>query len=489
MPESSDPPLPPEALRRLHFHWLAEVSLFNAAQVSSAPAEEAAATKPAATPAPTASPKPPLHHMKLEGGEGLVLKALLELQEDSGSYVEDARLAAASKMFVEDVRDWLETLEGKGCVERTRLTDGVSAYVTGKGKQALRDWLEPYVTGKGIQAPKPTKPPLREDNEPSTPKGVRDLIELLKTPEVWDKVVTFREVFRSARTQIALVTEFKTLHDKLQDLQIGCRPVALLRRGVGSGKPDWENLDVEGQNLLGLLDDLVKAARGVSFAAKESLWVVKLESAGRLFDQAVTGRDKAELDRACGIIDETVVKRLSAINRSLIDAVRVLNLPSLVDCLSEVRGKLEGIPLDKAASGQREGFTKGLEKLAEMSERLAAQVARHDEFQSIEDVLTSVHGAIREDFDSFLIFWEPVYETILSTGGNAWPESLRAAADVLNAAVGDRNLYKTEKSFQKFLGQLSRQFKNADTDLLQMCKQLQDLGKELATLLEMMSDV
>ncbi|MGO9599583.1 MAG: hypothetical protein ACLP7Q_16460 [Isosphaeraceae bacterium] len=62
--------------------------------------------------------------MKLEGGERLVLTTLLDLQGDSAEYVEDTRLAAATKMFVQDVRDWLETLEGKGLVERTRLTDG-----------------------------------------------------------------------------------------------------------------------------------------------------------------------------------------------------------------------------------------------------------------------------------------------------------------------------------------------------------------------------
>ena len=76
--------------------------------------------------------------MKLEGGERLVLKTLLYLQGDSGEYVEDFRVAAATKMAVEDVRDWLETLEGKGFVERARRTDGFSAYVTAKGKQALR---------------------------------------------------------------------------------------------------------------------------------------------------------------------------------------------------------------------------------------------------------------------------------------------------------------------------------------------------------------
>ena len=76
--------------------------------------------------------------MKLEGGERLVLKSLADLQGLSTGYVDDARLAVATKMLVEDVRDWLETLEGKGFVERTRLTDGFSAYVTAKGKQAFR---------------------------------------------------------------------------------------------------------------------------------------------------------------------------------------------------------------------------------------------------------------------------------------------------------------------------------------------------------------
>ena len=76
--------------------------------------------------------------MKLEGGERLVLKSVADLQGSSTDYVDDSRLAVATKMRVEDVRDWLETLEGKGFVERTRLTDGFSAYVTAKGKQALR---------------------------------------------------------------------------------------------------------------------------------------------------------------------------------------------------------------------------------------------------------------------------------------------------------------------------------------------------------------
>jgi len=87
--------------------------------------------------------------MALQGSERKILHAILrEQQADAAGYVEDTHMAAATKMSVQDVRDWLETLEGKGFVERSRGTQGFSAYVTAKGKQALR-LTEP------ISSPKP----------------------------------------------------------------------------------------------------------------------------------------------------------------------------------------------------------------------------------------------------------------------------------------------------------------------------------------------
>ena len=119
--------------------------------------------------------------MKLEGGERLVLKILRDLQGDSTDYVDDARLASATKMIVEDVRDWLETLEGKGFVERARGTAGFSAYVTAKGKQALR-LTEPIATptppvpDAGSGASSPVAPPatvrwISQQDRAASPKS------------------------------------------------------------------------------------------------------------------------------------------------------------------------------------------------------------------------------------------------------------------------------------------------------------------------------
>lgn len=90
----------------------------------------------------------------LEGGERLVLTALRNIQGDTTDYVGDDRLAAATSMFVQDVRDLLKTLEGKGLVERSRGIDGFRAYVTAKGRQVLRLY-EPMPAAVGT-VPRPT---------------------------------------------------------------------------------------------------------------------------------------------------------------------------------------------------------------------------------------------------------------------------------------------------------------------------------------------
>jgi hypothetical protein len=96
--------------------------------------------------------------MKLEGGELLVLKSLLDFQGQSNEYVEDARLAAATKIDVQDVRDWLETLEGKGFVERARRIDGYTAYATASGRLDLSQ-----------SRPFPSSPPRKSAAATSNP--------------------------------------------------------------------------------------------------------------------------------------------------------------------------------------------------------------------------------------------------------------------------------------------------------------------------------
>ena len=68
---------------------------------------------------------------------------------------------------MDDVRDWPDTMEGKEFVERARVTEVFSAYVTAKGKQALR---------------------LRADSESDTPRSVASSTELTIEAQAFIKI-------------------------------------------------------------------------------------------------------------------------------------------------------------------------------------------------------------------------------------------------------------------------------------------------------------
>src|SRR5271157_3743936 len=74
---------------------------------------------------------------QFQGSERLILQIIVDSPKNSAGYVKDTRIAIASKTSLQDVQNWLETLESKGFVERAKQIGGFSAYVTAKGKQVL----------------------------------------------------------------------------------------------------------------------------------------------------------------------------------------------------------------------------------------------------------------------------------------------------------------------------------------------------------------
>ena len=77
--------------------------------------------------------------MALEGSERKVLHAVLHQQGEAlAGYVDDAQIAEIADLSITEVRDCLEILDGKECVERSVGVGGQSAYITAKGRQELR---------------------------------------------------------------------------------------------------------------------------------------------------------------------------------------------------------------------------------------------------------------------------------------------------------------------------------------------------------------
>jgi transcription initiation factor IIE alpha subunit len=114
---------------------------------------------------------------KFHGGRRMVLQAVRDLEGESTDYVDDAQVAERTRMALDDVRDWLELLEGQRCIERTWTGTGVSAYVTAKGKQTLRL----YDGRVGAQGPAPeatsASPPSGTSPEYQVLHAIHDLVK------------------------------------------------------------------------------------------------------------------------------------------------------------------------------------------------------------------------------------------------------------------------------------------------------------------------
>src|SRR5271157_5217470 len=77
--------------------------------------------------------------MALEGSERKLLHAIVcEQGNGQAGYVEDSKITEIAHLPIEEVRDCLEILEAKECVERSPIVGGYSAYITAKGRQELR---------------------------------------------------------------------------------------------------------------------------------------------------------------------------------------------------------------------------------------------------------------------------------------------------------------------------------------------------------------
>jgi hypothetical protein len=79
--------------------------------------------------------------LRLEGAERLILQATLSIQGDSGDYTADSRIAQETDLALDDVRNWLLTLQEKEFVNLVRGQTGLRAFVEAKGILALKQSL------------------------------------------------------------------------------------------------------------------------------------------------------------------------------------------------------------------------------------------------------------------------------------------------------------------------------------------------------------
>ena len=173
--------------------------------------------------------------MALHGSERKVLNTILrEGRAESAGYVTDSQIAHISSLTIEEVRDCLETLEGKECVQRSRGQNGFSAYITAKGCQELRLSLPVIGDGGGEPAKGPPK---------VVPKGLRSydeddtdfFLDLLPPPRRADGLP---EIIHFWKTRIEETNPDKTFRVGVIYGPSGCGKSSLVKAGLLPRLPD-----------------------------------------------------------------------------------------------------------------------------------------------------------------------------------------------------------------------------------------------------------
>ena len=165
---------------------------------------------------------------QFQGSERLILQTILDSPKNSAGYVEDTRIAMASKTSLQDVQNWLETLESKGFVERAKQIGGFSAYVTAKGEQALRLTSTDQVSSVSNRSQTPIK---------VVPKGLRSyeeedayfFLQLLPNPHPTDGLP---ESIRFWKARIEETDPNRTFRIGLIHGPSGCGKSSLVRAGI-----------------------------------------------------------------------------------------------------------------------------------------------------------------------------------------------------------------------------------------------------------------
>ena len=106
--------------------------------------------------------------MALRGSQSAVLWAINESQKDTTGFVSNVQVSCLTRNGIDDVRDWLITLEDVGLVSLAGTTDGHRALMEARGRIALREYQERLKSSKGsiTTAVEKEQPRIR-------PKGLR----------------------------------------------------------------------------------------------------------------------------------------------------------------------------------------------------------------------------------------------------------------------------------------------------------------------------
>jgi hypothetical protein len=352
--------------------------------------------------------------------------------------------------------------------------------------------LRPRVAWRdSASARSPFSPPAPEINPVTAipiSEGLAALHSLMQIPDVTREVGVYRDNLEDSGRRIGMVSEYKTVHDRLLSLELCFNtilPLIARNRNTSPDQTAWEALDSSGSTLQVAIDQVVTFTRSVSFAAEVTDWTNTLDSALVEFKSAVSETNADRLYNATGRIRRVLGSQLSNVNAKLVTRAKDLQLADLARQMNALRDRLGGlgqIRNNPHATRRLKIFEDGITNLVQINAALTAMSDEHDSWQQVDNELRRIVAFIEKDpidLSELVGSWDDVQRPILRLCANRqedWAKALvRLCSDLKNACAGD-NPNTTRRLFRDLRSKVTARFDKVDQDLLKLCAQLIKAG-------------
>lgn len=313
------------------------------------------------------------------------------------------------------------------------------------------------------------------------------LSDFLQLPEIRATIAQFRNDFRTAREQVALLGLYKDLHDLLHSLEFLCYKGVV--REARRFPDDEMALSILTDHELTLQDIVGKLQERIAdspLPAHDVAWVSSVAEAQEALATALTSLENELLTRATWLLKRVLARTPSRINERLNAAARSLRLRPIEEALGAIQSRMEDAGIEEGKIRQFEDAGRALSVL---NGSLQALVDEHDRWQLLDLELRRVEAMIAFDLMELEMSWPDIKRMALALSQGVvadWATTFTQDCTRLDEALETQNPARIRLGFQRLRRQAGSRFYQIDTDLRNLCEELRQIGEPLTLMLRML---
>ena len=316
-------------------------------------------------------------------------------------------------------------------------------------------------------------------------KGVTALIKLMRSPEVYQAITTFQADFEAASEQIALMNDYKLIHDLFQELETRFFLIYNDQKRLPGDDSAWENIEVNEPEVRLKINDIVQTVQLATFANEEARWTQQLEKVKDDIRQGVEAYDYKLLQSGINLLYRILNRQISRINAQLVATAGILRLDTLEAAMQTISSSLAKSDFAQETISEVQNSVAALSGL---NERVNKLVHEHNAWQELDDELRRVEGTLTQGIEELTDAWfdlEPMTQNLVDGVADEWGTNLAEVCGELGKALDEGTAVSVRRLFRRFRSQQGRRFRQVDMELLNMARELQNVGESLEVLLKL----